>query len=215
MAIKDAGVEDNTIVIWISDNGATPTGGPAESLGGSNAPFRGELGDALEGSIRTVGMIKWPGKITPRTSNEMVSIHDFFPTLASIVGAKVPMDRPIDGVDQSDFFTGKQPKSNRDSLLTFIGEEVAVVRWRQYRMYPKEFASSKGGESMPGLGGHREELNGFPAIFNIEQDPREEVNILASSGWVIAQYLRLIGEYQKTLAKYPNPKAVNLTDFGK
>ena len=57
----------------------------------TNGPFRGELGDALEGSIRTIGMIKWPGKITPRVSNEMVSVHDWFPTLAGIIGAKVPM----------------------------------------------------------------------------------------------------------------------------
>jgi hypothetical protein len=66
---------------------------------------------------------------------------------------------------------------------------------------------------MAGVGGYRAEGNGYPAIFNIEQDPREENNISASSGWVIAQYMRLIGEYQKTLEKYPNPKAVNLTDF--
>ena len=75
-------------------------------------------------------MVKWPGKIAPRASNEMVSIHDFFPTLAKIIGAKVPDDRPIDGVDQCDFFTGKQPKSNRDSLLTFIGEDIVAVRWQ-------------------------------------------------------------------------------------
>ena len=60
---------------------------------------------------------------------------------------------------------------------------------------------------MPGLGGHREELNGFPAIFNIEQDPREEVNVLATSGWVIAQYLRLIGEYQKTTREVPKSQS--------
>ena len=72
-AIKAAGIEDNTIVIWLSDNAAAPTAGPFDSRGGSNGPFRGELGDALEGSIRTVGMIKWPGKIAPRASNEMVS----------------------------------------------------------------------------------------------------------------------------------------------
>jgi hypothetical protein len=63
---------------------------------------------------------------------------------------------------------------------------------------------------MPGLGGHREELNGFPAIFNIEQDPREEANVLATSGWVIAQYLRLIGEYEKSLEKYPTPRRSTL-----
>jgi arylsulfatase len=58
-------------------------------------------------------------------------------------------------------------------------------------------------------------MNGFPAIYNIEADPREEVNILADTGWMIGQYLKIIGEYQKTLEKYPNPKAVKLTEFGK
>jgi arylsulfatase len=214
-AIKAAGIEDNTIVLWLSDNAASPTEGQPESRGGSNGPFRGELGDALEGSIRTVGMIKWPGKIASRVSNEMVSIHDFFPTLAGFIGAQVPTDRPIDGVDQGAFFTGKQPKSNRESLLTFIGEEVVAVRWRQYRMYPKQFVPSTGNPAMPGMAGNRVEMSGYPAIFNIEADPREEVNVIATSAWVIGQYLRLIGEYQKSLEKYPNPKAVDLTQFGK
>ena len=82
-------------------------------------------------------MIKWPGKIAPRASNEMVSIHDFAPTLASIIGAKMPTDRAIDGVDQSAFFTGKQEKSNRESLITFIAEDIVAVRWRNIRIYPK------------------------------------------------------------------------------
>ena len=107
-AIKAAGVEANTIVLWLSDNAAAPTAGPSDTRFGSNGPFRGELGDALEGSIRTIGMIKWPGRIAPRVSNEMLSVHDWFPTLASIIGAKVPTDRPLDGVDQSPFVTGQQ-----------------------------------------------------------------------------------------------------------
>jgi arylsulfatase A-like enzyme len=202
-------------VIWVSDNAAAPTSGPFDSRSGSNGPFRGELGDALEGSIRTIGMIKWPGKIAPRASNEMVSVHDFLPTLASIIGAKVPADRPIDGVDQSGFFTGKQAKSSRESLLTFIVEEIAAVRWREFRIYPKQFTPSDGNPAMGGLAGTRVEMNGFPAIFNIEADPREEVNILGTSGWVIGPYLKLIGEYRKSLENYPNPKAVSLTQFGK
>ncbi|HJW36295.1 MAG TPA: arylsulfatase [Actinomycetes bacterium] len=214
-AIKAAGIENNTIVIWLSDNGSTPTGGPAAFRGGSNGPFRGELGDALEGSIRTVGMIKWPGKIAPRASNEMVSIHDFYPTLAAMIGAEIPQDRAIDGVDQSPFFMGTQAKSNRESLLTFIGEEIVAVRWRQYRLYPKQFVSSAGNPAVAGIGGYRAEGAGYPAIFNIEADPREEVNAAATTGWVIGQYLKLIGEYQKSLEKYPNPKAVNLTQFGR
>jgi arylsulfatase len=214
-AIKAAGIEDNTIVIWLSDNGPSPMAGPPDSRGGSSGPFRGEVGDALEGSLRTIGMIKWPGKIAPRASNEMVSIHDFFPTLAAAIGATVPTDRPIDGVDQSAFFTGKQAKSNRESLLTFIGDEIVAVRWRKYRIYPKQFVGAPGNPSMSGASGARTELNGYPAIFNIEQDPREEVNIAAYDAWVVGQYIRLIGEYQKSLERYPNPKAVSLTRFGR
>ena len=215
-AIKTAGVEGNTIVVWVSDNASHSTAGPADTRSGSNGPWRGELGDALEGSIRTVGMIKWPGKIAPRASNEMVSLHDFAPTLASIIGAKVPTDRPIDGVDQSAFFTGKQEKSNRESLISFIGEEIVAVRWRNYRIYPKQFVPSSGVSfPMYGVHGNRMEQNGYPAVFNIEADPREEVNIFATNGWVLGQYLRVIGEYQQSLEKYPNPKAVSLTEFGK
>jgi arylsulfatase len=214
-AIKAAGVEDNTIVLWLSDNGAAPTQGTSETRAGSNGPFRGELGDALEGSIRTIGMIKWPGKIEPRASNQMISVHDWFPTLAGIIGAKVPTDRPIDGVDQGAFITGMQANSNRESLISFVGEEVAGVRWRNYRIYPKWFAPSPGNPAMYGLGGIRQEGNGFPAIFNIEADPREENNILATSGWVIGSYLKVIGGYQKSLEKYPNPPPVNLTQFNK
>lgn len=214
-AIKTAGVENNTIVIWLSDNAAAPTGGPSDTRSGFNGPFRGELGDATEGSIRTVGMIKWPGKIAPRVSNEMFAVHDWFPTLASIIGAKVPADRPIDGVDQSAFITGKQEKSNRESLITFIGDEVGAVRWRQYRIYPKEFIMTTGNPQMMGLAGRRAEGNGFPAIFNIEADPREEVNVVGTNAWVVGPYLKLVGEYYKSLEKYPNPRPVKLTEFGR
>jgi arylsulfatase A-like enzyme len=214
-AIKAAGVEDNTIVIWLSDNAAAPLAGPADTRMGFNGPFRGELGDATEGAIRTIGMIKWPGKITPRASNEMFSVHDWFPTLAGIIGGKVPTDRPIDGIDQSAFILGKQAKSNRESLISFIGEDIAAVRWHQFRLYPKEFVLTTGNPPMTGLAGRRAEGNGFPAIFNIEADPREEVNILGTSAWVVGPYLRVIGEYMKTLEKHPNPRAVNMTQFSR
>ncbi|HEY3149688.1 MAG TPA: hypothetical protein VGJ75_25205 [Dongiaceae bacterium] len=57
--------------------------------------------------------------------------------------------------------------------------------------------------------------NGFPAIFNIEADPREENNVVGTSAWVIGPYLKVVGDYLKTLEKYPNPKPVRLTEFGK
>ena len=160
-------------------------------------------------------MIKWPGKIAPRASNEMVAVHDILATLAAIIDAKVPDDRPIDGVDQSPFFTGRQPTFNRESLITFIGEDVAAVRWRMFRIYPKQFVHSPGNPAMNGLAGTRLEGTSFPAVFNIEADPREEVNVLGTNAWVIGPYLKVIGEYRTSLEKHPNPRAVNMTDFGR
>jgi arylsulfatase len=71
-AIEEAGIEDNTIVVFVSDNGPTATSGSLDELyAGDTGPFRGELGDAYEGSIRTVGMVKWPGRIKPVVSNNL------------------------------------------------------------------------------------------------------------------------------------------------
>ena len=57
---------------------------------------------------------------------------DLFPTFAAIVGGKVPDDRVIDGVDQSDFFRGEQEKSNRESFVVYVGNDVFGVKWRNW-----------------------------------------------------------------------------------
>ena len=213
-AIAQAGIEDNTIVLWLSDNSATPTGSPMAYPGGNNGPFRGELGDALEGSLRVPGMIRWPGKIAPGKSNEMVSIHDILPTLARIIGAKLPTDRFYDGVDQRDFLLGKQATSNREHLVTFLNNELAAVRWRHYRIYPKSFGRSFTNPSQEGGLGIRLLNNELPDLYNIEMDPREQINITADNAWVFRQYLRIVGDYKKSLEEFPNPPGVSLTEPG-
>jgi arylsulfatase len=212
-AIKAAGIEDNTIVIWISDDGASPLTGPSASRGGSNGIWTAELGDGREGSLRTPAMIKWPGKIKPSKSNGMVSIHDFFTTLGSIIGADIPDDRAIDGVDQTDFFLGKQNHSNRESLLTFLGDEIVAVRWRHFRIYPKQFTATPGIPPMTGIFGARMETNGYPIVINLFADHKEEFNILADHAFVLGPYMKIIGDYKKSLVKDPNPPAFSLTDF--
>ncbi len=158
-------------------------------------------------------MIKWPGKIAPGKNNGMVAIHDFLPTIASIIGVKLPTDRAYDGVDQSDFFMGKQEKSNRESFITFIENEVAAFRWKQFRIYPNDFVMSGGNPARPGVAGGRMEMNSMPSIYNIENDPREEDNLIATKAWTFRFYMKAIGEYYKSLKKYPNPKGVSLTNF--
>ena len=214
-AIREAGVEDDTIVIWISDNGPTTTATARDELySGDAGPFRGELGDAYEGSIRTAGMIRWPDRIAPNVSNEMFAIHDFLPTLASIVGAELPDDRPIDGIDQSDFLLGNQENSNREHLLTFIADRLMAVRWRQFRFYPVEVLASNSRPSHGGYQGTLRETAGFPQLYNIEADPKERVDIMVEGySWAIAPYLQLISAYRQTLVDHPNPPAGNVTRF--
>ena len=104
-AIKQAGIEDNTLVMFASDNGPEAT----DPWQGDSGPWHGTYFTAMEGSLRAPFMIRWPGKVSAgRVNNEIVHVVDLFTTLARVGGAKIPTDRPIDGVDQLDFFLGKQ-----------------------------------------------------------------------------------------------------------
>jgi len=213
-AIRESGIEDNTIVLFLSDNGPQRTTIFREDLiAGSSGQFRGELFDPYEGGIRTVGMIKWPGKIKPRTTNAMISLLDIFPTLAGFVGGKVPGDRPFDGIDHSEFFLGKTDKGPRESLITFIGDRIAAVRWRQWRLYPRTVLASTDVLNTTGVQGIVAENSGYPSAYNIEWDPREEWNLLIENSWVLGPYMKVIQNYRKTLKDHPNPPAPNFTDF--
>ena len=211
-ALEAAGIEANTIVVWMSDNGPWKT--MVWPDGGSAGPFRGELGSAWEGSIRTAGMIKWPGRIEPGQTNEMFSTMDFMPTFASFVGATMPTDRPIDGVDQSEFLLGNQPESNREHLLTFIGPDLVAVRWRHYRIYLQDVIQA--GNTFQRMGGtqaNRIPRNGYPYLFNILQDPREEYDTGPTESWVVGKYLPYVFQYYASLTDHPNPPAADITNF--
>ena len=124
-ALDELALARDTIVVFASDNG--PDGPAVRAFGGDmpdiafSGPFRGALGDVSEGSIRTAAIIRWPGRINPRSSYAMFSIMDFFPTFAHIAGGKVPDDRAIDGVDQTDVLLGGNDIGHREHLLTFVG----------------------------------------------------------------------------------------------
>ena len=219
--LKELGLESDTIVVFASDNG--PQGAVVREFGGdmpdmgSPGPYRGELGDVSEGSIRTAAMIRWPGRIPPRSSYAMFSIMDFFPTFAHLAGGMVPDDRPIDGVDQTDLLLGTSAAGRRENLLTFVGPDLVAARWKPFRAYFADVSPGRSGwggsNLLAGTGGSAAPMNGYPKIFNIESDPREEYNIGAMYEWVIGPVLKSVEEYKQSLAKHPNPKAANITRF--
>jgi arylsulfatase len=219
--LDELGIARDTIVVFASDNG--PEGPGVRTYArdmqdmGYSGPYRGTLGDVSEGAIRTAAMIRWPGRIRPGTSYAMFSIMDFFPTLARLAGGKVPTDRPIDGVDQTDFLLGTSDTGRRDTLLTFVGSDLVAARWKQFRLYFVDVApgrSGGGGASLlEGIGSSAAPMNGYPKMFNIEADPYEEYNISEIYNFVLGPVLQAVGEYKASVARSPNAPAANMTRF--
>ena len=219
-ALRELGVDDNTLVVFASDNG--PQGQTAREMGnqgtpdmGNSGPFRGELGEVTEGSVRTFCFVRWPGKVRPGTSSyAMFSTMDFFPTFARIIGATAPTDRPIDGVDQTDVLLGKSETGNRDSLLTFIGGDLVAARWKQWRFYFTDVhPTGTGPQRQPGMFSASAPMAGYPKVYNIEMDPHEDLQVGALFGWTAGPALEVVEKYLESVKKYPNPPAPNITQF--
>ena len=203
-AIKEAGVDDNTIVVLTSDNGNGNSLTVGGVTGGSSGPYRGDFfNPPFEGSMRTAGIIRWPGKIPAGVvTDEMLCAADWLPTFAGIVGASnlVPKDRPIDGIDASDFMLGKSKTTGRDSYLFFGPDgELMSVKWRIYKAV---FRYSEGIDK-PIV------TPQFPMFNDLSSDPHEIANLFATeltNGWMLAPVFKDIIEYEASVKKYPNIK---------
>ena len=191
-AISEAGIKDNTLVIYASDNGPDRAEYPYV---GDTGPYRGYLGTVHEGSIRTPMIMRWPGHVPDaRVSNGIVSINDIFPTLAAIVGGEVPTDRAIDGVDQTPFFLGEQEHSNRESVMFFAGDQFMAVKWRQFKIY---MYGEKTGIDERGYN-----RLWAPEAYNLELDPKEQYNLAMQNLWLLASALKPAFEYVYSVQKY-------------
>lgn len=219
-ALKDIGIEDNTLVIFASDNG--PYGEAAREFGnqgtpdmGNAGPYRGELGEATEGSIRTAAIIRWPGHVKPDTASyAMFSIMDFLPSFAHIIGGSLPTDRAIDGVDQTDVLLGMSATGHRESLLSFIGGDLVAARWKQWRAYFTDIhPTGIGPQRIPGIFSASGPMAGYPKVYNIEMDPHEDLVVGGLFGWVSGPVLKTVEAYQETVKKFPNPPAPDITNF--
>jgi len=184
-------LREDTVVFFGSDNGPEFR----RPWRGTAGPWVGTYHTAMEGSLRVPFMLRWPGRVPAGVAtDEIVHVTDLYPTLARVVGARAPTDRPIDGVDQLDFFLGRQPKSNREGFVYYIKNEMRAVKWRQWKMHLVW-------ETEPNVGPIRLET---PWIFNLIQDPKEESDIgYQNANWVRGPMLRLIRNFQESLKQHP------------
>jgi arylsulfatase A-like enzyme len=206
-AVKEAGVDDNTIVILSSDNasgGAVPQVGP-----GSNGPWRGDfLNTPFEGSMRAPAIVRWPGAVPAGVvTNEMLAAVDWLPTLAGMAGASefVPKDRLIDGVDASAFMLGKSDTSGRDSYMFFGPDgELMSIKWKIYKMIFRYTENTVHPAIQSGFITPQ-----FPMFYDLSSDPHEDSNLFYTDltcGWMLAPAFKLIGEYELSVKEYANIK---------
>jgi arylsulfatase A-like enzyme len=189
-AIKEAGVADDTLVIFTSDNGPEAIH-PWE---GDSGPWRGTYFTAMEASLRTPFIIRWPGKVPAgRVNNEIVHIVDLYTTLAHIGGAEIPKDRAIDGVDQLDFSLGKQETSNREGFPAYVADRLTAVKWRNWKMHLIKQDSMY---DIP-------QKLALPKIVNLLTDLKEERDVAAYNTWVVNPMLEIVSGFEASLKKYP------------
>jgi arylsulfatase A-like enzyme len=141
--LKDLGVDDNTIVVFTTDNGTETFTWPD----GGNTPFRGQKGTIYDGGFRSPAMIRWPGKVPAnKVENGIISGLDWFPTLVAAAGnpnikdellkGKQIGDRTyknhLDSYNQLDMITGNGP-SNRHEIFYFGESTLGAVRVDDYK----------------------------------------------------------------------------------
>nr|WP_244549176.1 arylsulfatase [Bradyrhizobium canariense] len=215
--LKDMGVDDNTMVVFTTDNGAENFTWPD----GGNTPFAGGKGTALEGGFRVPALLRWPGKVPAgKVENGIFSGLDWFPTFVAAAGnpnitAELLKGKQIggqnykvhlDGYDQTALITGKGP-SARHEVLYFTEGTLSAVRIDDYKY---RFTDQPGGW----LGGTIKV--DWPILTNIRLDPFERMNLpngangsLAFYNWFAYEFWRFqfvqkeIGELAQTAIEYP------------
>ena len=184
--LRALGLEEQTIVIFTSDNGSLgdeppPWGGRAP-LGGSNLPLRGKKGTTFEGGMRVPAIVRWPGVVEPgQIVDELMSSLDLLPTLATLCGAHVPTDRSIDGHDVSGLWRGEDTRSPTGTFAYYRGNDLEAVRDSRHKL----FVARAGQE--------------LTELYDLRADPGETTDVAAQLPEVVAQLRAVADAYRAEL----------------
>ncbi len=210
--LAELGLEENTLVVFTSDNGGTIE---------SQEPLRGKKGSYYEGGIREPMIVRWPGVVKPGSTCDTPVINvDFYATFAAIAGAKLPEQRPLDGANLLPLFEGKGELDRQAVFWHFPGylngpvprgrdpvfrtRPVSVIRKGDWKLllYHEEWQ----------LDGGRNKLatNDAVELYNLAADPRELKNVATSNtdkrDELIADLLGWATRTEAQFCTQPNPQ---------
>ena len=175
--VKDCGIDDNTLVIFTTDNGAHQ---------GSSGPLRAKKASMYEGGVRVPFIARWPGKIPAgKKTDEVAATIDMLPTLAKIAGTKAPTDRKIDGKDISDLLFAKAGAKSPHEFYILEhsrGGTSGSVRGGKWKYYPwPEGKGKKKKKNQPPPKGPKVQL------YDLEKDLGEKNNVAEMFPDVVAR----------------------------
>ncbi len=195
-ALKKANVEDNTLVIFTSDNGPWITYGHHAG----KTPFRESKGTSFDGGIRSACIMKFPGRIKAgTTSTRTFSTIDFLPTLAHLAGAELP-ENEIDGKNVWPLIRGDRDAKNPHDYYAFgMGRSLDGVisgdgRWKLHVPHPYHTLIRPGGDGKPGK---TERRNIGLSLFDLESDPFETTSVLEENPDVARRLKAFADQHQK------------------
>ena len=177
--IKDAGIEENTLVIFMSDNGCSPAAGFDKLVEMGHLPsamFRGHKADIFEGGHRVPFIAKWPNKIKAGTSrNETISITDFFATVSEISGYQINDDEGEDSYSLVPLFDADQKMETfREATVFHSIDGSFAIRKGDWKLIT---TSGSGGWSYPRPTDSISDSLPKVQLYNLAKDPGERSNL--------------------------------------
>lgn len=188
-AVKAAGEERNTLVMFSSDNGPWYQGSPGK--------LRGRKGSTLEGGVRVPFVARMPGTVAKgRVIDGVASTMDILPTIGALTGAKLPL-RPLDGIDIRPMLEGRVRNIEREALLMFDGWNMQCTRWKQWKAHWSRYNSFVYGPP-PAAGRVNLPLDP-PELYDVAADVDESTDVAAEHPEVLREMRdrteRLIGGF--------------------
>lgn len=170
--LKNQGLDENTIVLFTSDNGATRKG--------NTKPLRGYKGQTLEGGMRVPTVMRWPKKIDAGSKyNQLMTTMDVLPTFANLIGAQIPNDRIIDGKDMMPVLLDDADSQYEYFFYSHWGT-LEAVRWNYWKLRI---------------------INGEEALYNLETDVAEQTNLIDQYPDIVAQLKDAMLKFDEEVTK--------------
>ncbi len=200
--LKEKGLDDNTYVIFTSDNGPWWVKG---DHGGSAEPLRGAKTSAWEGGLRVPCIVRAPGKVPAGTSSDLVcATIDLLPTIAGIAGAELPGDRVIDGVDISGIIHGESASLERPYFY-YQHQELRAVRlgkWKLHLPHHPE-SGSIAYEKWPRHSAPEDRvLFDKYVLYNLEKDVGETTDVAGENSEIVAELTKLLDWAKKDIGDF-------------